>query len=67
MRITRYTVRVMNPDLDQHLRNLGEPTYWTISAKDMQSAWRKFTCHYFGPELPDPSDYDISLHSVTAL
>ena len=65
MLIKRYIIRNMNPAMVQHLRDLDEKTYWIIAAGDMASAWRKFTRQYFGPELPDPADYDISFHSLT--
>ena len=41
----------------------SDKKYWIIIASDMQSAWRKFVTQHFGPMKPNPSEWDISLHS----
>lgn len=64
MLFKQYIVRTTNPDLAQHLVNVGQKSHWMIVANSLESAWRKFQRQQFGDLLPDPTDYDISLHST---
>lgn len=68
MLITRYKIMVISPELKAGLERLPnpQPTSWIIAANSMESAWRKFCTQRFGLLLPDPADFDISLHSVTS-
>ena len=57
MKITRYRITAMNPEIQ------CETQTWLIAASSHRSAWAKFITQYCGVLKPTPSEYRVQFES----
>ena len=67
MLLKYFRVTTLNPAVRAHLAETKQPQQWDIAANSLPSAWGKFCKQHFGVLLPNPADYDITLHHTRSV
>ena len=61
-----YRITALNPVMVEAIISKGRSNAWYVTANSMQSAWNKFTTHFFPSwGLPPPEEFDIRLDHIT--